>query len=340
MENRAKKILKEAIDIFQKTTGLDVDYQINHYRDLGRPDGEIRIAHQNLELYFAIDVKLRITPATIGIVTQELLNNRVKGLLITRYATPQIAELLKEMDIPFIDTAGNAYINKPPLFIYITGNKPKGPYKEPLQRAFKPGGLRVIFVLLCIPGMENKPYREIAEAANVALGTVGWVVKELKMTGYLMDMGRRGRKLVRKDNLLKRWVTAYPEQLRPKEQKGRFRAMDDDWWKNVEIKHHGAYWGGEVAAAILTNYLKPATVTIYTNKPIGKLLLKNKLKRVHEGNIEIFNVFWGFKHNGYYDDIVHPILIYADLLATGDIRNIETARIIYEKELARFVRED
>ncbi|MCK4264123.1 MAG: hypothetical protein KAX27_04190 [Candidatus Aminicenantes bacterium] len=32
-------------------------------------------------------------------------------------------------------------------------------------------------------------------------------------------------------------------------------------------------------------------------------------------------------------------MIYADLLATGKVRNIETARILYEKELDRFVRE-
>jgi len=32
-------------------------------------------------------------------------------------------------------------------------------------------------------------------------------------------------------------------------------------------------------------------------------------------------------------------LIYADLLATGEARNSETARILYEKELDRFVRE-
>ncbi len=35
-----------------------------------------------------------------------------------------------------------------------------------------------------------------------------------------------------------------------------------------------------------------------------------------------------------------PLLIYADLLATGDTRNIETARMIYEQELTGLIRED
>ena len=34
---------------------------------------------------------------------------------------------------------------------------------------------------------------------------------------------------------------------------------------------------------------------------------------------------------GKYEDLVHPILIYADLLATGNERNIETAKMIYDK---------
>jgi hypothetical protein len=41
-----------------------------------------------------------------------------------------------------------------------------------------------------------------------------------------------------------------------------------------------------------------------------------------------------------HDDLVPPLLIYADLMATGDTRNIETARMIYEKELSKYFREN
>jgi hypothetical protein len=36
-------------------------------------------------------------------------------------------------------------------------------------------------------------------------------------------------------------------------------------------------------------------------------------------------------------DIVPPVLIYADLLATGDGRCLETAQMIYENQLARLL---
>jgi hypothetical protein len=341
MKYKLTKILDKALGVFEKATGLNADIHDYGYDEVGYPDAFIKIAHENVELDFAVEVKLGITKATIGVVAQEFFNFQGRGLLVTRYVNPRIAELLKEMDIPFIDTAGNAYINQPPLYIFIKGNKlAEEPRPEQLQRVFRPAGLQVLYVLLCNPGIEDEPLREITKAADVALGTVSWVMKELEKMGYLVQMGRRGRELIRKDNLLKRWVTAYPEQLRPKQLKGRFRAINHDWWEDINIKDFGAYWGGEVAAAVLTKYLRPEIVTIYTKQPIGKLIFKNKLKKDPAGNVEILNLFWNFKLNTFMNDLVHPILVYADLVATGDNRNIETAGMIYDTEIARFIRED
>jgi hypothetical protein len=37
--------------------------------------------------------------------------------------------------------------------------------------------------------------------------------------------------------------------------------------------------------------------------------------------------------------MVHPLLVYADLMATGNQRNIETARMIYDQHIIQLVRE-
>jgi hypothetical protein len=42
--------------------------------------------------------------------------------------------------------------------------------------------LKVIYGFLCNPGLENRTYREIAAETDVALGTVDWIMKELKET--------------------------------------------------------------------------------------------------------------------------------------------------------------
>ncbi|MEJ2725153.1 MAG: type IV toxin-antitoxin system AbiEi family antitoxin [Deltaproteobacteria bacterium] len=338
-KDKEREILQKALEGLQKTAKLNVQIQYGNY-DF---DAILRIGLHEMEWEFAAEVKKAVTPATLGAFVRQLriFPQEQKGLLVTWYVTPQMADRMKEMDIQFIDVAGNAYINDPPLFVFIKGNRPVDRYPtERPPRALQPTGLQVIFALLCNPGLENEPFRQIAKVANAALGTVGWVIRDLKRMGHLLDRGKRGRHLLRKKELLERWVTIYPDQLRPKNLVGRYRAPNPEWWKREELTNFTAYWGGEIAAAKLTKYLRPQIITIYVKGKAGKLLLKHKIMKEANGNIEILNAFWNFEYEWQFPKLVHPILIYADLLATGDTRNIETAEIIYERELTRFIREN
>lgn len=121
---------------------------------------------------------------------------------------------------------------------------------------------------------------------------------------------------------------------------GRYQANVDKWWEFTQIRDFNAYWGGEVAAAKITQYLKPEIATIYIRDNPAKFLLHNKLVKKPNGNVEILEAFWGIEYNWPYKELVPPLLIYADLIATGDTRNIETAKIVYEQELTRFIGED
>ncbi|CAB1055850.1 hypothetical protein D1BOALGB6SA_584 [Olavius sp. associated proteobacterium Delta 1] len=341
MNNKLKKIIQHALDAFHKTMGLTIQHQPQYKDGYIYPDGIIRIAHKKKEWYFAPEVKTSINRTIVGMGKLHPLNNEEKMLLITDVVTPPMADLLKQTDIPYIDTAGNAYINEPPLYIFVKGNKARQILvKEPLRRLFKPAGLKVIFALLNNPSLVNKPYRIIAEAAGVALGTVGWVINDMKEMLFVLDMGKAHHKLLNLENLLKRWIEVYPEQLRPKQIIARFETDNQNWWQQANIKEFGAFWGGEVAAAKLASYLKPARVTIYTDQPPGKLVFKNRLRKADHGNVEVLTPFWNFDYGLADEGIVPPLLIYADLMATGDNRNIEMAGIIYEQYLARLVREN
>lgn len=195
--NKEKEILLQAIERLEQTTDLAVE--VYPEGDFQGPDAEIRIKWQNMDWYFAAEIKNTFTRAMIGGTVDQMRKFPEKRLIVTRYVTPQIAETLKEFDIPFVDTAGNAYIKEPPLLVFIKGNKPDERFgKRPPTRAFRPTGLKLIYALLCNPGLENAPYREIAEQADVALGTVGRVVYDLKKMGHLIDMGKRGRRLIQK----------------------------------------------------------------------------------------------------------------------------------------------
>lgn len=340
MEN---EILQYAIEAFKKNVALPVEIEKEAEVTVQnlKIDRLLRIMVQGTELRFYAEVKTNITKAGIGLILLQKAKFPYQILLVTRYVTAQMAEWLKQDNIQFIDTAGNTYINQPPLYIFVKGNKPLDIFcHAPLKRAFRPSGLRVIYAFLCNPGLENKTYRNIAEVADVALGTVSWIIRDLKEMGYLLDMGKRGYKLIKKEDLLNRWVINYPEKLRPKLVLGHFRGSYD-WWKQKTLNPIYAQWGGEVAAAKLMKYLKPQVITIYTTlQQLNPLLIENRLKKDPEGDIEILNRFWVSLEMWQHEDMVHPILIYADLMATGNKRNIETARMIYEKYLIRHIRED
>jgi hypothetical protein len=347
MEKRFRleqEIVKKALDVFRRNTRLTAE-ALSPSRGEGKfaPDVVIAITVDDKTWRFPAEVKASINSATIGaIIGRSSLPDLSNWLLLTRYVNPNMAQELRERGIQFLDTVGNAYLNAPPLFVSMGGfRSPAAVATVKRSRAFQASGLQILFAILLRPELAAAPFREIASVANVALGTVGWVLGDLKRLGYLAEMGKRGRRLIRKAELLERWVTAYPDQLRPKLVIGRFKAVTPDWHKEAgDITRFGAFWGGEPAAARMTGLLKPQAATVYIGGDANAFILHNKLRKDPQGEIEILKVFWDANMQKEYEDQAPPLLVYADLLATADPRNIEIAKVLYEQKIAGLVRED
>lgn len=123
----------------------------------------------------------------------------------------------------------------------------------------------------------------------------------------------------------------YHTMLRPKLKQKRFEA-DRERLASDDMQQYNAYWGGEMGADKLTHMLRPAMFTIYTHEAIGKLIATNRMRAKEDGNVEIVEVFWNFPPaQGLPVDVVPPPLVYADLMATHDGRNLEIAKLIYEQ---------
>ena len=342
-QTRAEKdLLKGALGALEEATGTTA-----HVLGWGQREGEgiadafLEIVRGHNKAQFVVEVKRRLQPAALGAAVAQLQRFKKPPMLVTQYITPPMAERLKKLNVAFADLAGNAYINAPNLFVYVTGKKPPELDGEAKKiRAFRPTGLQVVFALLCLPELVKTPYREIAPAAKVALGTVGWVMYDLRRMGYLVERGKHGRKLLNHQKLLDAWVVAYAHELRPKLFLGRYRAPKPEWWKMANLNEFKVYLGGEPAAAKLTQYLKPEKAILYADPDINKLLVKNRLVKDAKGDVEIYKTFWKFDYPWNFKDMVPPLLIYADLLATAKDRNIETGKLIYERYLTRLVGED
>lgn len=344
--NKEAEIFRKAVEAFRKNGPVKAKIETLKAEATPlvaglRPDYLLTIIVQGREFRYYAEIKTAVTKTNrlLLLMGRERLPHPL--LVVARYINPQMAEQLRVDGMEFIDTAGNAFLNQPPLYVFIKGNRlPERHRDGQTKRAFKAAGLRLIFAFLCNTGLENRTFREIAAAAGVALGTVDWIIRELKELGYLLDMGKEGYRLIKKDILLQRWVTAYPEQLRPRQMLGRYRG-ERGWWQRKNMDRLKAQWGGEVAAARMTDYLNPQTITIYTTAPeLNPLLIENWLRKDAAGDVEILERFWKPDEQRPDGELVHPILVYADLLATGDQRNIETARMIYEQHILRLVGEN
>ncbi len=340
-----REILENALAAFRRTTGFEAnieperEYPDKLPRDeMTRRDAVIFILRAGKEWRFDVKVKPWPTATTPALLAEKFRGNR-KWILVTRHVHQALADQMRAQKIQFMDACGNVYIETRDLFVFVKGQKPDGPKATAgMGRPFRPAGMQVIFALLCNPGLEQKNYRAIAGAAKTALGTIDATMRELRHMGHLLEMGKAGRRIVKREALFEQWVTAYPQQLRPKQFVGRYATEDPNWWRTAELNDLNAEWGGETAAAIQTGYLHPEIATVYIEKNLNDLVLRFRLRNDPNGKIELFKKFWHFQQAEQKRHTVPLPLIYADLLATGNDRNIQAAKDLRVKTLDRYLK--
>jgi hypothetical protein len=287
---------------------------------------------------FIVEAKPEITQGNKGIVLQQLKEasreENLPVLLVTKYIPSAIVKAYVEEKVSYIDTAGNCNIYQGDLLVIIEGKKIERLPKTNQPRAFQEAGIKLIFCLLDNPVNMNKSFRELSDLAQIALGSVSMIFKELIELKFVLKTKNK-RLLKNVPELLQRWVIAYNDVLRPKLliKKMNFSNKENHKnWESLDLTSISGVtlWGGECAAHILTKNLFPAYYTIYTNdawQAIGKSL---KLVPDDNGKIEILRLFYSTAKVG---KTVSPLLVYADLMGNGDSRNLETAEILLNNEL-------
>ncbi len=335
-----KAMLDQALAAFGRETGLHATVQIGHVRDGQQViDAIIALGPDNKPMF--VEVKKWTTQQNVGALIQRMRQMPQPALLIANYVNPQLAEKLRTAGVQFIDCAGNAYINQPPLYIQVVGKKRPtdwldGDTGHVQNKAFDKTGLKVVYDFLCHPVHVDWPYRKIAEHTGVAQGTVGWVMKGLKGARFIHTDAEGKRTLVNQQDMLNRWVDMWPIRLKPRLFEGEFTIDQLDWWRGLDITQFKAQWGGETAAAIMTDHLQPEVVTVYVeNQHKANLIKAGRLRKAHELDtgmrVRLYRPFWAQPRNNFFDECVHPVLVYADLIATADPRNLEVAEIIHDK---------
>lgn len=314
-----KEIIHIAIDRVRKITGLEVNWIEN-----GPLDGMLDIAVNGQQYTYDVEVKGELRNHQLQNI-EEQFNRNINFMLFARHIFPKIKEELRKMEIPYLEANGNIYLKKENIFLFIDTQKPLQMEKNKGNRAFTKTGLKVLFYLLQNKEAINQTQRELAEYTNVGLGTIPLVIEGLKETGYLIPLNNKTHMWENRKGLLERWITTYATELRPKLEKERYTLKGD--WREITFDPQKTVWGGEPAADLLTNYLRPEKFILYTKETRMDLIKKYKLMPDKNGEIEVLDVFWGQMD----EKTAPPLLVYADLKLEGGKRNNETAEKIYHE---------
>ena len=330
--------MKGVAETFPAMTGLHVALRPGREGGGPRSDGKVRVTRGPHHWDFLMIGK--------PIVDRVAMLHQVKarldgfpggGILLTTYLTPDLALKCQELGLPFLDAAGNAFLDGEGLFVFVTGNKPDKQFLRSGQRlaAFGRTGLRVVFTLLAEPRLMQATYRELAKAAGVALGTVGRILADLQEHRFLTEDRDGKRRWIDRQRAVEAWTLNYPLRLREKLNPRRFRAKDEDWWKGATPETEGGWWGGEVAAAKFLGELVPKTVTLYLPADRRGFLAANRLRADPQGPIEVLDTFWELPYDPQLPAaMAPPLLVYADLQRIGDPRTLDQARMIHDQYLA------
>ncbi len=259
-------------------------------------------------------------------------------VLVVPYVNEAQGKQLRGQGTCYLDRAGNAWLTDAAHALAVLVQGQARPREAPAVaggQAFGKTGVRLLYALLAEPKLVREPYRAIAARTGLPVATVGRLLLSLQAQGYLVN--ETPRRLVQVTELRGRWLAAYGETVRPKLVAGRYRWLDAgrarDGWQGLELPA-GTCWGGEPAAHLLLDgYLLPQDFTLYSTAARGELMRALRLVPDPAGAVQVLVPLEGGEVASPRPDCVPPLLVYADLILSGDPRNREVADLLYAEYL-------
>lgn len=134
--NKVKKIEKEILtyalkkleDNIPKDTKIETK-KLEENRLLEK-DGLLSIRYKKKNYTYYFEIKPNLTASEIGLILLNKESIQHELLIISRYVSNYLADQLIKNKIQFLDSAGNMYIDAPPIYIFIKGNRPPDFIKE------------------------------------------------------------------------------------------------------------------------------------------------------------------------------------------------------------------
>jgi hypothetical protein len=327
-------LLGRALDALRSSAGIQAEVLPSADHDA---NASILLQIDGKKLQYDFEVRKKVDRYSLLLDQINKGSATRKTLLVSSPLSQDMASRCRELGQQFLDTAGNAYINDGKgIYVYVAGLRGQDEVGDIARNAtMTPAALKMMFAFLADPSLLNKTYMDISYRAMVSTGAIGKVFETLE-SRHLIGTTTGGKRMIRSPELfLNEWASGYVSRLKPKLKKYRFATDDLDKFRNEW--NPGLWlsaWGGEVGATYFTKHLQPEECTIYIDmddpNALRDMVRDFRLRAAPDGRIEVIQMFWNAQSFDSFPN-VPPHLIYADLLATQDSRNIAVARQIADK---------
>jgi hypothetical protein len=259
-------------------------------------------------------------------------------ILFAPYVSREMGALLASHGINFVDRVGNCHLDLGGSYVgHVEGRKQR--QSPDVPAGIRAPGFRLVFALLVEPDLLNAPTRELARASGASLGTVSNVLRRLEQDRILVRTKSK-RHLVKRDDLIERWIAGYAETLRPQIFAGRFQTPDKDPASLEDrvarlLGRDGTWaWGGAAAAFRLTKHYRSDETVLHVEASSSDLPKRLKAIPDSAGRFILMGVPGPLAFRGQVPHTVHPLLIYTELVLTGSDRAREAASELRERFLA------
>lgn len=360
MQQPKHPLLRRGLDHLNNLPQIKAVYVVDEPYTSDRliADGKLVLHSPQGEVEYIVEIKSNVTLQTLESVLQQLklyqerLEPGQRMLLVGDRLSQSVVEQLIKEQVEFIDVNGTTYLNNPLLYVLLYGeiSKPK------TAPNFKIGSthLKIIYGILQQPELLETAPGQITELAGLkGESHVLRRIRELSNFGYLDRLPDQKFRVNDYVGLLERWEIGYAETLRNYLFIDSFRPASKQQLSTVlenavdlvtsnslfDASEQRVLMGGELGAAIATEYLQPIRAVFHLPDETSPQQLALKLRLMPDPGGAIVFLRQISPHDAWknsdYAYLANPLLIHAELSLNTDERVQETARRLFDRYLAQ-----
>lgn len=319
-------------DTLARETGLVVRFQPDELNlQTGKTsnwlfDGRLLIKSSSSDVSLLVEIKRNPRRALIPSLKQRI-GEKMPWVLLADYLSQPLQKELRENQINYVDSAGNAFVDQDGLFLLVEGRKRESRADD---KSYKPIELKALMCLLIQPDLLTCSYSQLEAKLSISRATFSGLFTKLKDKGFLKgetqdyrfhnctrlqdEIAQPFSDMAKRKLLTKRYEFAKPDGYQT--------------WSSWKLSSD-TRWGGEPAISLLDDFLIPEEWTLYTKASAKDLLKYLPIIPDSEGPISVFQQFWPDEiESGPIKNTVPEILIYTDLIGSGHGRNKQAAQRI------------